>query len=61
MSKIKIKGKLNDFKNVLGAGTDRVYQMQRLMLGNPLTSKGDLEDLIIYSKKIGQDEWKKVK
>ena len=53
--------KLNDFKNVLGAGTDRVYQMQRLMLGNPLTSKGDLEDLIIYSKKIGQDEWKKVK
>lgn len=52
--------KLNDFKNVLGAGDDKVYQMQRLMLGNPLTTKKNLQDLLKYSKKIARDEWRKI-
>ncbi len=48
---------LNDFKNVLGAGKDKVYQMQRLMLGNPLTTKADLEELVHYTEKLGEREW----
>ncbi len=53
--------KLNDFKNVLGAGRQQVYQMQRLMLGNPLTIKKDLQGLIEYSRIIAKDEWNAIK
>ena len=49
---------LNDFKNVLGTGTDTIIQMQRLMLGNPLTTVKDLEFLIKYTRKIAEEEWK---
>jgi len=48
--------KLNDFKNVLGGGNEKIYQMQRLMLGNPLTTKYDLQDLLKYSQRIAKDE-----
>ncbi len=53
--------KLNDFKNILGTGSNEVYQMQRLMLGNPLTAKGNLKNLLEYSKKIAEEEWRKLK
>ena len=52
---------LNDFKNVLGTGTNTQLQMQRLMLGNPLTTKEDLMNLIKYTKKVGNKEWKNLK
>lgn len=52
--------KLNDFKNILGAGKDKIYQMQRLMLGNPLTTKKDLYQLLEHTKKISNDEWIKM-
>ena len=53
--------KLNDFKNVLGTGSDKIYQMQRLMLGNPLTTKKNLQNLLKYSKRIAEEEWRKLK
>ena len=52
---------LNDFKNVLGTGSDKIYQMQRLMLGNPLTTKKNLQNLLKYSKRIAEEEWRKLK
>ena len=52
---------LNDFKNVLGTGTETKIQMQRVMLGNPLTTEKDLRELIEYAKRIGKDEWRKLK
>jgi len=51
---------LNDFKNVLGTGTETIIQMQRLMLGNPLTTQNDLKELIKYTRQIGEDEWAKL-
>ena len=53
--------RLNDFKNVLRSGSDKIYQMQRLMLGNPLTEKKDLISLIKYSEVIGKEEWLKIR
>lgn len=50
--------KLNDFKNILRTGPETAYQVQRLMLGNPLTTKKDLQNLMGYIKKISQEEWK---
>mgnify|MGYP001613485321 CR=1 FL=1 len=50
--------KLNDFKNILKAGRGKVYQMQRLMIGNPLTTKKDLKSLITETNKIARAEWK---
>lgn len=47
---------LNDFRNVMGTGTRTVFQMQRLMLGNPLTTKRVLEDFIDYSQRIAKEE-----
>ncbi len=52
--------KLNDFKNVLKTGREYNYQMQRLILGNPLTTKQDLKDLIEYSGRIAEEEWEKM-
>jgi len=52
---------LNDFKNVLNTGVDTIYQVQRLMLGNPLTTKRDLQNLIKYSKKIAIEEFNEVR
>jgi len=52
---------LNDFKNVLGTGTETKIQMQRLILGNPLTTEKDLKELIEYTKKIGENEWEKIR
>ena len=53
--------KLNDFKNILGAGEDKIFQMQRLMIGNPLTKKNDLKDFLAYSNSISDREWKRLK
>lgn len=53
--------KLNDFKNVMHTGNKTVFQMQRLMLGNPLTTKKDLFDLISYLKKTAKSEWELIK
>ncbi len=53
--------KLNDFKNVLGAGEDKVFQMQRLMLGNPLTTKKVLNYFFNYLESISKTEWGKLK
>ncbi|MBS3108145.1 pyridoxal-dependent decarboxylase [Candidatus Woesearchaeota archaeon] len=47
---------LNDFKNVMGLGTEIIFQMQRLMLGNPLTTKETLNKFIEYSNKIAKEE-----
>ena len=47
---------LNDFRNAMGTGTETVFQMQRLMLGNPLTTKKVLEEFMDYSQKIAKEE-----
>jgi hypothetical protein len=47
---------LNDFRNVLGTGRDTVFQMQRLMLGNPLTNRTVLDDYIRYVNEVSKDE-----
>ena len=47
---------LNDFRNAMGTGTETIFQMQRLMLGNPLTTKKVLEDFIAYSQRIAKEE-----
>ncbi len=51
---------LNDFKNVMGTGTETVFQMQRLMLGNPLTTREVLENFMIYLKRIAREESEKI-
>jgi glutamate/tyrosine decarboxylase-like PLP-dependent enzyme len=53
--------KLNDFKNVMKTGNKTIFQMQRLMLGNPLITKEDLKNLIEYIKITGQSEWETIK
>ena len=47
---------LNDFRNAMGTGTETVFQMQRLMLGNPLTTKKVLEEFMDYSHRIAKEE-----
>ena len=51
---------LNDFRNVLGAGRDTVFQMQRLMLGNPLTTPAVLQDFMDYLEKVAKEEVAKI-
>lgn len=48
--------KLNDFRNVMQTGTDTVFQMQRLMLGNPLTTRQVLNEFMRYSQTVAQEE-----
>jgi len=51
---------LNDFRNTMETGTETVFQMQRLMLGNPLTTKKVLDDFMDYSQKIAKEETRKL-
>lgn len=48
--------KLNDFRDVMCTGTETVFQMQRLMLGNPLTTKKVLEGFMDYQQEIAKEE-----
>ena len=51
---------LNDFRNAMETGNETVFQMQRLMLGNPLTTRKVLDDFMVYSEKIAKEESRKL-
>jgi len=44
--------KLNDFKNVMNTGTNTTFQVQRVSIGNPLTTPTVLDEFMNYLKSI---------
>lgn len=48
--------KLNDFSNVFGLGPDAVFQMQRVSIGNPQTTKRVLREFIAYLRTVCKEE-----
>ncbi|MEI6731826.1 MAG: pyridoxal-dependent decarboxylase [archaeon] len=50
--------KIDDFMNKIGAGREKNFQVQRLMIGNPLTTEKDITELIECLKKTAMEEWK---
>jgi len=44
--------RLNDFRNVMQTGKNTVFQLQRVMIGNPLTDEKVLDEFMSYLKKV---------
>jgi L-2,4-diaminobutyrate decarboxylase len=52
--------KLNDFMGIFGVGSEPVFQMQRVSIGNPLTTKEVLRDFVGYLRGVCQEEYRKL-